>query len=281
MRALALLALVACSDTVSTRCDDGAYCPARTVCGAAGACLVANGECETFVDLTPCLHDGLEQGHCKAGVCVDGVELLGVTLLAPGDIPIAGVPVRALGRPEVLPVETNLNGFFGLIVPPAADIIIEIRYEDRLDVVSRLVQTGDQTAVPIDLIYGGIPLIPRALAEATAEQVGTTIMPGRAMITGVAYSGQTGGSIAGSAVKVSNPSCVGPLYPDREGQVIPGATATTDAGVFIFFNCDPGGALLEVEFAGEACRVLDVEADRILVEGFADRLTFVGRVVCE
>ncbi|MBA2543295.1 MAG: hypothetical protein H0V17_26875 [Deltaproteobacteria bacterium] len=278
---LTILAMVAgCGESSSVACDDGTFCPDRTVCGGAGVCLVEADACARFDENTACELD-LERGRCVEGACVPGVELIGVAAVVPRREAIEGVEVTARDHPEIVPSLTNRNQFFGLknIVPDTA-VVLELSFPDTRSVVTGPIVLGDRGR-SIDVVYGGIPLVAEASLDLVAATTGLAQIPGTGIVSAAAFDPAIGAFAGMSAVL--DVGCSGPFYLGAELLVVADATATlaTD-GSFVFVNCPPGAAALTAGFPGRSCRTLDgIPATNLAIEIVADRLLWLGRITCE
>ena len=86
---------------------------------------------------------------------------------------------------------------------------------------------------------------------------------------------------AGVTVATENGACDGPFYIDARGMATLGSATDGESGAFAFINCPPGHAVVRATLSGTTCRALDTKATAIELEMLADRLTFIGRVVCD
>jgi len=279
---VAFAAVAACAQPASDACNDGTFCPEHTSCGVNDLCFAHVGECGRFDDRMPCLVDEVTSGFCVEGACAPGLEVIGYAVSIPSALPLPGVEVVVRDHPEILGQITNVNGYFGIRAPHDVVAVIELSYPDTIVSVSRPILVGSSD-VQADLIYGGIPMIPVALATLLAEQAGRELLPGRGMVTG-----QTVGSngsfdpIGGVAVTLASGSCEGPWYFERDGTPAIGAQTTiANNGTFAFVNCELSAAEIVGTLAGAPCRVLDAPAPGpIAVTPESDRVTAIGRISC-
>ena len=272
---LLLLVLAGCPEPAAVACGGDLFCPEGTTCGGFGVCLVEDQACVTFPDDTPCRLEAA-RGFCLAGACDSGVALIGAAEAFPLRAPLKDVRVTARDRPDIIPSDTNINGYFEVVAPRGSRIVIEVAYPGALEVFSREIIVGD-IDLALDEIYGSLPIVLAEVAASVAEKVGTTLDPGRGIVSGSAFDESMRTALAG--VEVTADGCTGPFYFGPMGPVL-GATATLpETGVFAFVNCEPGPRQISATRSGAACRTID-RGGAIAIDAAAGSLAFVGRIVC-
>jgi hypothetical protein len=280
--AAAIVTIAGCTSAGSVPCD-GLFCPAGTRCGGEEVCLVEPGSCTAFAEGTPCERDELARGYCFEGTCAPGAQITGVAIDYPSLAPFRNAQVKVRDRPEVLPVDTNLNGFFDLVdVPLHTSSVIEVSFPETYPVITRevAINFGD---VLIDVTYGGIPIIINQVLAMVAEAVGSTIASGRGVVMGEAFDLAARAPLAGVAVALTTAGCVGPIYFDDNKNPTSSATSTFGgSALFAFVDCPPGATELVATFPGRTCYPLaGVGTDPIPITIVEDRILFVGRLDCQ
>jgi hypothetical protein len=276
-RALLLLVLCGCPEPRAVVCDDGLFCPPDTTCGGFGLCLVSEEQCMEFPETTPCQVE-VDRGFCRAGSCVEGVELIGATETFPIRTFPEGVTVFARDHPEIVPSDTNVNGYFGLFAPHQTELVLEVSYPDAHPIVTRRISVGED-AVAVDVIYGGIPIVLDVIVDQIADSIGVTLDPARGVVIGSTFDPDRSTPLDGVVASVADGDCGQAHYFDAQGPVV-GATSTfAETGVFVLFNCLPGAVDLVADRAGVDCRTIDKPAP-IALDVVAGKFLFVGRVTC-
>jgi hypothetical protein len=277
---LPALVLLGCIRPSTNACERELFCPEHTTCGGSGVCLVADGECARFADRTPCERD-TGRGHCRAGSCEEGVELVGASAAFPFSTFLVGVTAALLDHPDVLPDETNLNGFFNIRgTPRDTDVVVELSYPDALTVVTRSIAIG-QSDVQADASYGAIPIVFDEVVAQIADTIGVPFDPALGIVVGSTFDRETDAPVADVVTNIPAADCAGPYYFDATGPD-PSATATLAAtGVFVFANCSVGRHELIAMQADTRCRAFDAVADGpTQLEIVPGKMLFVGRLVC-
>jgi hypothetical protein len=269
----------ACAGPASDRCNDGTFCPPSTTCGAQDVCFADIGTCSQFSDAMPCLVDDVTSGYCDGATCRVGATILGFATSVPSGIGLPGVEAVVRGHPEVLRAVGNPNGYFEFKVPRGVEAVIEISYPDAYLTIARPVAVGDDD-VALDFLYGGIPIVPIALGEALADQIGIELLPERGLLTGVSVD-LDGKAVGGVAFSPTTGSCDGPYYFDMQGSPTTETSTVPGNGTFAFVNCEPGTVTLRATATTGACHTFDrASTDPVPMSIEPGRLTYLGRMTC-
>jgi len=271
-----------CAEVASDACADGTYCPVGSTCGTNNVCIAHERACSQFADGMPCLVDKATSGFCADDACSVGFEVIGYGLEMPTRSALAGMSVEMRGHPEVGVSLTNVNGYFSLRTPRLTTGVITLTWPEAFVTITRPV-TIREAPVTLELSYGGIPIVPRLIAQALASQAGITLSPERGIVMGQAYDLTRGTDDAGGlSVSVPPGRCAGPLYFDASGTIVPTASATiAGAGVFVLGNCETGDLPLTMTSAIGPCRTLDSnETTTIVITPEPEKVLSLGRIAC-
>lgn len=275
--------IAACGASDAQRCADDTFCPADTVCGATGRCLVTAGACAAFAENAPC--QGTEPvSFCTADECEGAVSITGQVLELRGE-DIVGGQVEGLERPWMDPVDIAVGAFVVPAVRNDTDLVLRIESEGLQPLLTRRLTLTDA-----DFVINEDPNEPLRMVSAEGHQVfteriGETYDPANGLVVLRLFGAPPDEALPGAtAALVDGPDSPRALYFTNGALGNPAQPATSSAsGLVVFPNVVPGDYRVEITPSeARSCRAAgDVLAVSISAPVEAATVTNIGTIFCE